>query len=252
MIRNSVGIVIPAYRPDVSRLSAYIDALCAVVDPERIHIELDTTDPREVEAIARLAPRIVTTNVVGTRRGKGKALTRGLDTLTTDVIVFVDADGSTDPHSVRELIEALDYADMSVGSRRHPDAVIADNQTVVRRGLGDGFAWLARKALPVKLFDYQCGAKAMWRTTWERIRGHVSEPGFAWDIEIIAIAGALQYRVTEVPIVWHDQPGSTVDPLATVCELGLALARAHYQGKLISGNPMYTRAERLSQILVWR
>lgn len=252
MTRNSVGIVIPAYQPDIPLLSAYIDALSTVVSPDRIHIELDTTDSAESRAISAMERPDVTTNVVDGRRGKGRALTHGLSTLDTDIVAFVDADGSTDAESVRELIDRLADADMTVGSRRHPDAVVASHQTVVRRGLGDGFAWIARRVLPVKLYDYQCGAKAMWRPTWERISEYVSETGFAWDIEVLTVAGALQYRIEEVPIVWHDQPGSTVSPVRVASELAMALGQAHYQGKLISGDPVYTRAERLTQLLVWR
>ena len=38
---RSVGVVIPAYRPDVDRLGAYVRALRTALDPEVIRVELD-------------------------------------------------------------------------------------------------------------------------------------------------------------------------------------------------------------------
>lgn len=208
----SLGLVIPAYRPDVETLSAYVETLRAELDPAAVRIELDTPKAATVEALAGID---ATVNVVPYRRGKGAAVTDGFEALGTDVLAFADADGSTPAGELARVVEPVRSggADVAVGSRRHPDATVTSHQTFARRRLGDAFAWLARRLLDVKLYDYQCGAKAVTGDAWEQIRRHIYEPGFAWDVELVAVADALGLRVEEVPVTWHDRRGSTVAPV---------------------------------------
>lgn len=240
----SVGIVIPAYRPDISLLVDYVEALYERLSPTAIRIELDGSASGIKDALDD-SPELVTVNAVDERRGKGKAITDGFEALvvddTTDALAFVDADESTPTESVVDVLEPIleGTADLSVGSRRHPDATVSSSQTVVRRHLGDGFAWLARRLLDVSLFDYQCGAKALTSEAWRKIRTHLYEPGFAWDIELITIADALGYEVAEVPVRWEDQPGSTVSPVQTTFSLARSLLVSRHRARLIRGDPVH-------------
>ncbi|HKL30737.1 MAG TPA: glycosyltransferase [Natrialbaceae archaeon] len=235
---HSVGVVLPAYRPDVPTLEAYVHALQTELNPDVIRIELDAPEPGVESALDALP---VTVNAVSERRGKGAAITAGFEALDTDVLAFADADGSTPAESIADVVEpVLDgRADLSVGSRRHPDADVRSHQTIARRYLGDGFAWLARRLLDADLYDYQCGAKAIGRDAWERVRSHLYEPGFAWDIELVAMAAALEFRIAEVPVVWEDKPESTVSPVSTVVEMGVALLAARHRSRLLRDDPIH-------------
>lgn len=234
---RSVGIVVPAFRPDVDRLAAYVTDLQAELDPTSVRIEVD--DPSEAVGAA-LADLPATVNVSPYRRGKGKAITAGFEALETDTVAFVDADGSTPASELASILATVDGgADLAVGSRRHPDATITSHQTFARRFLGDGFAWLARRLLDADLYDYQCGAKALTRAAWDAVRGHLYEPGFAWDVELVAMAGALDLDVVEVPIIWEDQPGSTVSPVRTSLRLARALLSARHRAKQIRNSRVH-------------
>jgi len=217
---RSVGIVVPAYRPDVPALESYVEDLRSTLDPDALLIELDAARPETTERLRELPARV---NAVPYRRGKGAAITAGFERLDTGVLAFADADGSVPAGDLADVLEPVvsGRADLAVGSRRHPDANVASHQTLGRRLLGDAFAWLARRFLEAKLYDYQCGAKAVTQSAWTSVRGHIFEPGFAWDVELVAIAGALDRRIAEVPVTWIDQPGSTVSPVRT----SLSLAR---------------------------
>jgi glycosyltransferase involved in cell wall biosynthesis len=234
----SVGLVVPAYRPDVERLAAYVRALDEQLAPATVRVELDAP-AQGVRAALEGLP--ATVHAVPERRGKGAAITAGFEALDTDVLAFADADGSTPPTSVSDVLDPLlaGRADLAVGSRRHPDAEVRSHQTFARRWLGDGFAWLARRLLTVGLYDYQCGAKAVSREAWRRIRPHLYEPGFAWDIELVAMAGALDCEITEVPVAWEDQPGSTVSTVDTVGELLRALLAVRHRAKLLADHPLH-------------
>jgi len=233
----SVGIVVPAFRPDVDQLGAYVADLRAEIDPDTVRIEVD--DPSEAVAAA-LVDLPAAVNVSPYRRGKGKAITSGFEELETDVLAFVDADASTPASELGSILEVVEErADLAVGSRRHPDATITSHQTFARRFLGDGFAWLARRLLDADLYDYQCGAKALTREAWRTVRGHLYEPGFAWDVELVAMAGALEFDVVEVPITWEDRPGSTVSPVWTSLQLARALLSARHRAKQIRNSRVH-------------
>lgn len=237
-MNRSLGIVVPAYDPDVDRLRTYIHELDEAFNPAALRVELDAPAPGVAEALADLPADI---NDVPTRRGKGAAITDGFEALDTGFLAFVDADGSTPARSLAEVLDPLlaGQADLAVGSRRHPDARVLSHQTVLRRFLGDAFAWLARRLLDAALYDYQCGAKALTAGAWEAIRSHLYEPGFAWDVELLAIAGALDLRIVEVPIEWTDAPGSTVSPFRTTLSMAQALFVARHRGKRLQDSRLH-------------
>ena len=245
---NSIGVVVPAYHPTLSRLTTYLEAIEETLDPAVIRVELD--DPRpETQRVLADCPVDVEVATSAERRGKGVAITAGFEALASrvDVLAFADADGSTPAESLAAVVAPVADGDveLSVGSRRHPDAEIRSHQTFARRRLGDGFAWLARRFLEVPLYDYQCGAKALSTDTWRRVREHLYEPGFAWDIELIAVAGAFDCRVREVPVVWEDYPESTVSTVSTTLRLARALVRSRQRARSIRANrPQATQQSR--------
>ena len=237
---GSLGLVVPAYRPNLQVLTEYLHDLQAELSPVTIRIELDDPTPDAADTLGDLDDGIV----VGTapdRRGKGAAVTHGFEQLDADILAFVDADGSTPAASVADVIAPIQggRADLSVGSRRHPDATIKGHQTRIRRRLGDAFAFVAGHLLDVSLSDYQCGVKAITRDAWEDVRYDLYERGFAWDVELIAIAAARGHRVIEVPIVWEDQPGSTVSPIRTTVGMGRGLLAARHRARLMRGDPIH-------------
>jgi glycosyltransferase involved in cell wall biosynthesis len=74
------------------------------------------SDDDTVSVARRLRPDI---RVIGqTRRGKGNALACGFAAATRDIIVMIDADGSTDPAEIPAFVAALyNGADFAKGSR---------------------------------------------------------------------------------------------------------------------------------------
>jgi len=185
--------------------------------------------------VSGLADLPATVNAVESRRGKGAPITDGFETLETELLSFFDADGSTPVSSAARVIDRVPDPDLAVGSRRHPDGQVLGHQTVLRRLLGNGFAWTVRRLLDANLYDYQCGAKAITAEAWTSVRRHLYEPGFVWDVELITIAGALGYQIVEVPIKWEDAPGSTVNPVQTSLEMAQALLVARHCAKRLQG-----------------
>lgn len=239
-MNSTVGIVIPAYHPDRSLLNSYIESL-KEWEIERIHIEIDDPSKRTLNGLTQQD----SLNVSSERRGKGKAITDGFNELSpdVDVLAFADADGSVNSSSTERVLQPVrdGTVDLAVGSRRHPDARIKSHQTHLRRWMGDVFAWTTRQLLPVELYDYQCGVKALTVTAWNDIADELTETGFAWDIELLAMAESAGHSITEVPVSWDDAPGSTVEPLTATVEMGTALLSIKHR---LRETPRKTAVER--------
>lgn len=228
---DTLGIVIPAYRPHVDRLVEYVDEIETLLEPDTLRVELDDPEQETVDALEGLPTSVHT---VENRRGKGAAITHGFERLGTDVLAFADADGSARATSLQDVVHPVlaDEVTLAVGSRRHPEATVTSKRGLLRKYLGDAFVLLASNVLDVELHDYQCGAKAIRRDAWNEVRHRLYEPGFAWDVELIAVTNTLEYPVVEIPIEWKHQPGSTVSPLVDSLDLWRALlvirSRQHF------------------------
>lgn len=237
---ESIGVVIPAYNPDIDRLNTYIRSLQNLSLVDKIHLELDAPS----DATVRVLKEPDSINIVQARRGKGTAITAGFDTLSTDVLAFADADGATPAESFGDIIQSVKSGEtgIAVGSRRHPDADIRTHQTILRRRMGDAFAWLARQTLPTSLYDYQCGAKVLSSQIWEEVQPHLYQEGFAWDLELIAVTSAFGYDIHEVPVVWDDASGSTVNPVRDSFSMAVAMFTIRHRIGALNG-------DRLSSLL---
>ena len=105
----------------------------------------------------------------------------------------------------------LPAQDLAVGSR-----LIADNQVVRHRTWGRAvvgclFAAVARRMFSLSVRDTQCGFKMFRRGPAERLFALSQENGYLFDIEILALAQQLGYRIAEVSINWAERPGSRLN-----------------------------------------
>jgi len=244
---DTLGVVIPAYEPDVDALTQYLREIDAQLSPAVIRVEIDSPQADQLSALETTPAEV---NAVGRRRGKGGAITEGFDSLGTDILAFADADGSVPASSLADVVDPTRRGEtaLTIGSRRHPDAEIVDHQTVGRRLLGDAFAAVARQLLPTRCYDYQCGAKALRAAAWSDIRHYCYERGFAWDLELLSVADALGYGIREVPVTWEDHPDTTVDPIPTAVELGGALLAIRSRTGAITPHDRVQSADRPSTL----
>src|SRR5439155_1081760 len=108
-----ISVVIPA-RNEAQNLYHVLPGIPPIVS-EVILVDGFSTD--DTIAIAQqLLPTIQIVKQVG--RGKGDALRAGFAACTGDIIVMLDADGSTNPHEIPRFVEALlGGSDFAKGSR---------------------------------------------------------------------------------------------------------------------------------------
>ena len=56
--------------------------------------------------------------------------------------------------------------------------------------------------------DTQCGAKVLRREVIEAVLPLLSSRDFLFDVDLLLIARALDFRIVEVPTIWIDREGS--------------------------------------------
>ena len=112
--RATVSVVIPTLN-EACNIAHVLPKLPLGID-QVVLVDGRSTDGT-VEVARQLRPDI--TIVQQTRRGKGNALACGVAAATGDIIVLMDADGSTDPAEISRFVEALiqSGADFASGSR---------------------------------------------------------------------------------------------------------------------------------------
>jgi dolichyl-phosphate beta-glucosyltransferase len=126
-----------------------------------------------------------------------------------DRVLFADADGATPIEEEQKLTAALATGvELAVGSRLTADSQVVRQRTWRRAVVGRLFAAVARRAFALSVHDTQCGFKMFRHGPAQRLFALSQEDGYLFDIEILALARRLGYRVAEVSINWADRPGS--------------------------------------------
>lgn len=134
-------------------------------------------------------------------KGKGAALRAGCAVATGDVIVMLDADGSTDPKEIGRFVETLIAgADFAKGSRFLRGAGTSDMP--FHRRVGNGALVLLTNILfGTRYSDITYGYNAFWRRHTRALALEID----GWANEIITNIRVARHglRVTEVPSFEH-------------------------------------------------
>jgi glycosyltransferase involved in cell wall biosynthesis len=190
--RPTVSVVVPALNEE-QNLPAVLPRIGHWVD-EVILVDGNSTD-RTCEVARQLLPDIRI--IQQPAKGKGAALRAGFDAAVGDIIVMLDADGSTDPREIPVFVGALAAgADFVKGTRFAQGAGTTD-MSLLRR-LGNLFFVLAvRLFFGGKCSDLCYGYIAFWRRSLRKL--DLDADGFEIETQINVQALAAGLRVTEVP-----------------------------------------------------
>jgi glycosyltransferase involved in cell wall biosynthesis len=215
-----VGVVVPAYN-EVRSIGATLREIGGYFDAKRYDFEIvvaaDGNDgTRELVAdMARSEPRL---KVIGSpdRRGKGRGVREGMQLVRGDVIGFVDADNKT-PITEFDKFEPFlaSGTDVVIGSRGLRESRIERPQPLYRRAGSKVFAFGMHAIVGLhSIADTQCGFKFFRRAAADEIFRHQRIDGYMFDVEILYLASARDYRIAQVPVRWRDDGDSRLDLVA--------------------------------------
>jgi dolichyl-phosphate beta-glucosyltransferase len=217
---NSLTLVVPLYN-ETHRFARYAPELLAFISRYPHGSEIVFVDDGSSDGTVEMVERFVATHndlplrlVSQSHRGKGSAVTAGLMSAKSEVACFCDLDLATPLEDLARIVEAAASARLlAIGSRGVASARITRHQRRSREVLGRTYNKAVQFSLLPGIVDTQCGAKAALTSVWLRIIPYCSEAGFAWDVEIIALARAMGIQVREIGVEWRHQDGSRVKPL---------------------------------------
>lgn len=144
--------------------------------------------------------------------GKGAACRAGFMASRGEWCIFMDADESTKIETWNIFKSFTKNFDILIGSRATTGARVVKRQNILKVLAGKlGNKWIKLIAeLPFN--DTQCGFKAFHERT-KKILEFTKINRWAFDIEWLAVARALGFKIKELPVEWRNDPTSLVRPV---------------------------------------
>lgn len=166
-------------------------------------------------------------------KGKGIAVQKGMLEARGDIRLFTDADNST---SIDQFFKMEHYFkegyDVVIASRYISGAQMEPPQAWYRTFMRGNFfiQWVILKGIK----DTQCGFKAFSEKAATTIFPLSDVPGWAFDVEVLALARHFGFRIAEMPVTWVNDFASRVKASAyiqvffDVARIRLRFARGYY------------------------
>jgi len=187
-----VSVIIPV-KNEAANLPHVLPALPDIVS-EVVLVDGRSTD--DTVAVARsLRPDIIV--VPQSYRGKGDAVACGFAMASGDIIVMIDADGSTDPAEIPLFVDALvNGADFAKGSRYLPEGG-SEDLTWLRRTGNLGLTGLVNLLFGARYTDLCYGYNAFWRDCLTSL--NLDSTGFEIETQLNLRAVKVGLVIQEVP-----------------------------------------------------
>ena len=188
----SVSVVVPALNEEGS-IGWVLENIPEWVS-EVVLVDGLSTD--RTEAVARrVRPDIVV--VHQHQRGKGAALRAGFAAASGDVVVMLDADGSTDPREMHRFVEGLQLGADFVKGSRHLETGGSADLTRLRSTGNLTFVKLANMLYGSRFTDLCYGYCAFWRRHLKALM--LTADGFEIETQLVLNAVKAGLRIDEVP-----------------------------------------------------
>ncbi|BCX16154.1 MAG: glycosyl transferase [Candidatus Parcubacteria bacterium] len=239
MKKPYLSVIIPAYN-EAKRLPLTlidIDKHLATVnfDYEIIVVDNNSSDAT-LEIAQRFIPLIKNLKVIECKiQGKGAAVKKGILEAKGEIRLFTDADNST---SIDHFFKMEPYFkegyEVVIGSRDVPGAQLDPPQPWYRNLLGDLGNIFIQLMVLKGIKDTQCGFKAFSEKAALSIFPLSEIKGWGFDVEILALARKMGYKIKEIPVHWvnssfsHVKPSAYLNVLLEVVKIKIRLMRNKY------------------------
>jgi dolichol-phosphate mannosyltransferase len=241
MTLGRVVMIVPTYN-EAANLAWIVERVRRSL-PDADVLVVDDGSPDGTGAIAdELAESDAHVSVVHrtAKEGLGAAYLHGFRVALErgyDVIGEMDADGSHQPEQLPVLLEALEDADLVLGSRWVPGGAVV-NWPWTRVALSRGGNLYTRLLLGIPVRDATGGFRLFRRTTLEKIDlGSVQSVGYCFQADLAWRTVEAGLRVREVPITFVERlrgeskmsPDVAVESLRRITAWGLR--ERHHQAR---------------------
>lgn len=177
-----------------------VDRLLARYDADRIVFVLDG----DIESTARILTEKRIRFIQGPDKGKGAAIRFAIGNIDSEILVFMDADGSHDPDEIDGLLEPLmnDRAEMVIGSRflggsEELHGNMSDRLRYAGNVAGNCVINALWNRTGTRITDAQNGFRSVKRRPFLALA--LEEDGFSIEQEMVIKCLKKGYRIREMP-----------------------------------------------------
>lgn len=214
-----LSVIIPAYNeagritPTLRRVNDYLRGSSF---SSEILVVLDGPTDNTLGVLREVSEKVPNLKILERQRnrGKGYAVREGMLKASGRLRLFCDADNSTDiVHFDRMIPLFKEGYDIVIASRHSKDAAGAQQavpQARYKRIIGQLGNVIIRSVAVRGIWDTQCGFKAFRAEVAERIFSQTTIEGWAFDVEVLAIARAANYKIGIIPAYWVNDARSHV------------------------------------------
>jgi len=215
--KKEISIIIPAYNEE-NRIKITLFSIEKYFHNKNFEIIVinDGSSDNTLELLNTLKDKLPNLELITYKknRGKGYAVKKGIENAQGQYILFLDADNSTPIEEFEKLMTEIKKGfDIAIGSRYLEDSDIKIKQSILRILIGRLGNLLIQSLLIKGIKDTQCGFKLFKNLVAKQIFAKQTIDGWGFDMEILAIAQILKYKIKEIPISWLNSTDSRVRPI---------------------------------------
>lgn len=212
-----LSIIIPAYNEE-RRIKTTLEAIFNYFSRQDYSWEAiivsDGSKDRTAEVVMEFISNKPEFRLIANTQnhGKGYVVRTGMLDAQGDFRLFTDADNSTSIEQIEKFWPYLNEGyDIVIGSIEMAGAQINENAQWYRRLLGKYSKYLIRIVAGLwSIHDTQRGFKCFTALATRDIFSKTKIDRFGFDIEVLALAKHLGYKIKEIPVVWNNSADSKV------------------------------------------
>jgi len=215
-----LSVIVPAYNEGGRGLGDFLNNISSYLKNQNYTYEIvlinDGSSDDTLSIAQNFIDKVPHLRVIDSQPnlGKGFVIRKGMLESVGQIRLFTDADNSTSLDHFEKMKPLFDQGfDVVIASRNPKDAAgakQAHEQSFIRRLMGIAGNLLIQVVAVFGIWDTQCGFKAFTEKAAKDIFSMATIDRWGFDIEILAIAKHLKFKIGKIAAYWVDREGSHV------------------------------------------
>ncbi len=202
-------IIIPTYN-EAENIEKLISKIFALHIPRLEILIVDDNSPDETAQIVEKISHEYPIHLIkrAGKLGLGSAYLTGFKkalSLGANYIFEMDADFSHDPDDIPRIIEAIQDADLVIGSRKVKGGKVV-GWGWIRKFMSNGAMWFSRLLLGLQAHDVTAGFRCFRRRVLETLDlKSIKSNGYAFQEELLYRTQKHGFKIREIPVTFIDR-----------------------------------------------
>jgi len=224
--RPFLSVVIPAYN-EAERVPLTLIDIDKHLSSSKFSYEIlvvnDGSTDDTAKVVENLTKMIPNLRLINHEHDKEKGMTKGFAVKLGMIEaagryrLFMDADNSTSIDHFDKMVPYFEEGyDVVICSRAHKQSKLSPPQGLLRQILGKGGNLIIQALVLPGIWDTQCGFKCFSENAAQKVFPAQKIAGWGFDVEILALAKRLGFKIKQIPVVWVNDAASHVKASAYI------------------------------------